>query len=74
MAMLGLTGVTAIELKVASVTVNTEVADRVSKVTVMSDEPTAMPLARPLAFTVATSISADNQLAEAVISAEIPSE
>lgn len=72
--MLGLTGVTAIEVKIASVTVNNEVADRVSKVAVMSDEPTAMPLARPLSFTVATSISADDQLAKAVISAEIPSE
>jgi hypothetical protein len=74
LAMLGSTGVSAIELNTASVTVNVEVADLAPKVAVTTEVPVAKALARPLSFTVATSVFADDQVADAVMSTEIPSE
>lgn len=72
--VLGLKGVTAIELKVAAVTSNLVLPDRASNVAVMSDEPTVMPLARPFTFTMATSVSPDDQVADEVMSLDVPSE
>jgi hypothetical protein len=78
MAILGVTGVTIIELKVAAMTVSVVspemLPEMLSNVAVMSDWPAATPVARPLALTVATSGASDDQETDAVISREVPSE
>ena len=74
LAMLVFTGVTAIEESVAAVTVKVVFPDLLPDVAVMTAVPAATPVARPLAFTVATLIVPDDQVTDAVISAEVPSE
>lgn len=71
--MLGAAGVNAIELKIASVTVSSVVASSAPKVAVITDEPMATPLARPVALMLATSGSVDDQMTDAVTSGEVPS-
>ena len=68
MAMLGLTGVTVIETRIAAVTVKVVFPDLLPDVAVMTAVPAAAPVARPLAFTVATLIVPDDQVTDAVIS------
>ena len=72
--MEGLAGVTAMELKVAAVTVSVVFADVLPMVAVITDEPAATPVARPLALIVATRVSPDDQVTNAVMSSEVPSE
>ena len=72
--MEGLTGVTAMELKVAAVTVRVVFADVLPMVAVITDEPAAIPVARPLALIVATRVSPDDQVTDSVISSTEPSE
>ena len=55
--MLGLAGVTAMEDKVAEVTVRVVLPEILPEVAVMVAAPAAMAVARPLLFTVATAIS-----------------
>jgi hypothetical protein len=72
--MLGSTGVNAIELKIASVMVSSVVVSSEPKEAVISAEPMATPLARPLSFTVATWVLAEDQVTDAVTSGDVPSE
>jgi hypothetical protein len=79
LAMLGLAGVTVIKLKVAAVMVNIAFPDLLPDVAVITDVPAATPVARPLVgrplgFTVATEIVPDDQVTDAVISCDVPSE
>ena len=73
LAILGLTGVTVIRLKVAGVTVNVVLPDLIPEVAVMTEVPTPTPVARPLGFTIATPIVPDDQVTDAVISTDVPS-
>ena len=78
MAMLGLAGVTAIDCKIAAVTVNIVLPDLIPEVAVMTEVPTPTPVARPLVarplgFTIATPIVPDDQVTDAVISTDVPS-
>ena len=73
MAILGLTGVTVIRLKVAGVTVNVVFPDTLPDVAVMTDAPVATPVARPPGFTIATPNVPDDQVTDAVISTDVPS-
>ena len=65
-------GVTAIELNVAAVTVKVAEPDLPSNVAVMTDVPTATPIARP-DVTVATLVVPEVQLENAVTSWDVPS-
>ena len=73
LAILGLTGVTVIRLKVAGVTVNVVFPDTLPDVAVMTEVPVATPVARPPEFTIATPIVPDDQMTDAVISTDVPS-
>jgi len=73
LAILGLTGVTVIRLKVAGVTVNVVLPDLIPEVAVMTEVPDTTPVARPPGFTVATVILPDDQVTDAVISRDTPS-
>ena len=75
---LGSIGVTAMELKVAAVTVSVVLPDLPSRVAVIVAVPADLPVARPLSavklgFIVATAMSPDDQVTRAVISATLPS-
>ena len=74
LAIVGLPGVTAIDVKLVSVIVTLVVSDSAADVAVIIVEPEAIPLTIPSAFTVAIRVSEDDQIAELVISTEIPSE
>ena len=73
LAILGLTGVTVIRLKVAGVTVSVVFPDTLPDVAVMTEVPVATPVARPPGFTIATPIAPDDQVTDAVMSCEVPS-
>ena len=73
MAMLGLAGVTAIDCKIAAVTVSVVFPDLLPEVAVMTEVPTPTPVARPPGFTIATPIAPDDQMTDAVMSCEVPS-
>ena len=73
-AILGLTGVTAMEDKVAAVTVRVAVPDLPLKVAVMVAEPAATPVARPLLLIVATDVGKALQVTCVVIFLLVPSE
>jgi hypothetical protein len=73
LAILGLAGVTAIELKVAAVMVSSVFPDLIPDVAVITDVPTPIPVARPLVgrplgFTIATPVVPELQVTDAVIS------
>ncbi len=75
---LGLIGVTAMELKVASLTVRAVFPVLPARVAVMVEEPPETPLARPLlaaplGFRVATAVSLDDQVTREVIFSDVPS-
>ena len=79
LAILGFTGVTVIKLRVAAVTVSVVFPDMLPDVAVMTAVPAATPVARPLVkrplgFRIATPIASDDQVTDAVISCEVPSE
>ena len=74
LAMLGFTGVTAIEESVAAVTVKVVSPDMLPDVAVMTAVPAATPVARPPGFTVATLIVPEAQVTDAVISTVVPLE
>jgi hypothetical protein len=74
LAMLGLAGVTVIELKVAAVMVSSVFPDLLPDVAVITDVPAATPVARPPILMVATPIAPDDQVTDAVISCDVPSE
>ena len=73
LAILGLTGVTVIRLKVAGVTVSVVLPDLIPEVAVMTEVPVATPVARPPGFTIATPNVPDDQVTDAVMSCEVPS-
>lgn len=73
--MLGLAGVTAIDTRVAGVTVSVVFPEMLAMVAVMTDEPAAIPDARPLvAAIVATEVVPEAQVTEDVMFFEVPSE
>jgi hypothetical protein len=72
--MLGLTGVTDIEAKVAEVTVRVVLAENVPEVAVMVAVPGAVAVAEPLLSTVATDVFVEAQVTCVVISLLVPSE
>lgn len=72
--MLGLAGVTAIDCSVAAVTVSVVFPEILAMVAVMSDDPAAALLARPLAVIVATAVVPEVQMTEDVMSCVVPSE
>jgi hypothetical protein len=65
-------GVTAIEVRVAAVTVNVVEPLMVPDLAVMVDVPTATPVASPPAFTVAIEVDDELQVAELVIFCVVP--
>jgi hypothetical protein len=72
--MLGLTGVTDMEDKVAEVTVRVVLPEIVPEVAVMVAVPAATAVARPLMSTVATDVFVELQITCVVISWLVPSE
>ena len=72
--MLGLTGVTDMEAKVAEVTVRVVLAENVPEVAVMVAVPGAMAVAEPVLSTVATDVFVEAQVTCVVISLLVPSE
>ena len=73
-ATLGAAGVTEIELNVAEVTVNWVLPDVAPEVAVIVVVPAAAPVATPAVLTVATPVSDELQVTDAVISPVVPSE
>ena len=73
-AILGLTGVTAMEDKVAAVTVRVAVPDLPLKVALMVAVPAALALASPLLLIVATDVGKALQVTCVVIFLLVPSE
>jgi len=73
-ATLGLAGDTVIAVSVAAVTVSVVLPDIEPDVAVTTVEPTAMPVARPPEFMVATDVDPDDQVTNAVISTDVPLE
>jgi len=73
-ARLGLAGVTAIDCKVATVTVRVVVPETLPRVAVMIEVPAATPVARPPVEIVATEEVAEAQVTEAVMALVVPSE
>jgi hypothetical protein len=71
---LGLAGVTAMEDKVAEVTIRVVPPETSPEVAVMIVVPAVRPLAKPVRLTVATAVLDDPQVARAVISLVVPSE
>lgn len=75
--MLGLAGVIAKAVNIASVTIRVVVAAGMfgNELTdaVITVEPVSIPVARPLALMVATAGSADDQVVKLVISDDVPS-
>ena len=71
---LKLVGDTTIEFKAAPVIVKLVLPDKAPELALINDEPVSIPLANPELFTVATKVSADDQVTEAVILASEPSE
>ncbi len=67
-------GVTAIEDKVAAVTVRVVFPEILPEVAVMVAEPVATLVARPVLFTVATDVLDDLQMTRVVITWVVPSE
>jgi hypothetical protein len=67
-------GVTAMEVKVAAVTVRVVFPDMLPDVAEISAVPAATPVARPLVLTVATLVEPEDQIADVVRSCEVPSE
>ncbi len=72
--MVGLAGVTAIDCSLAAVTVSVVFADTPVNVAVMTEEPGATLVARPLAAIVATEGMPEVQFTEIVTSWVVPSE
>lgn len=65
--MLGLAGVTAIEDRVAAVTLSVALPERVPDVAVMVGKPTPTPVARPELVIVALVISDELQITDDVM-------
>lgn len=74
LAMLALAGVTRIDCKVAVVTEKIADPEMPPEVAVITDEPAAMPVTRPLAETVATAVVPEVHVTEEVMLMEVPSE
>jgi hypothetical protein len=74
LGILGVTGITTIEIKVPEFTVRIVLAETVPKVAVMITVPPETAVARPLLLTVATSVFDEFQVACVVISKLAPSE
>ena len=72
--MLGLAGVTAMEDRVAEVTVRVVFPETLPEVAVMVAVPAATGMARPLLLTVATDVLEEAQVTWLVISWLVPSE
>jgi hypothetical protein len=72
--MLGLTGVTDMEDRVAEVTVRVILPEIAPEVAVMVAAPAATELPRPLLLTVATDVLDELQMTRVVISKLVPSE
>jgi len=72
--MLGLAGVTDMEVRVAGVSVRVVFPEILPEVAMMFAEPIAMAEARPLVLTMATDGSDELQVTWAVISQRVPSE
>ena len=72
--MLGLAGVTAMEDRVAEVTVRAALPETIPEVAVMIVAPAATAVARPLLLTVATNVFDEVQITCVVISWLVPSE
>jgi hypothetical protein len=70
----GLRGVTAIDCRVAAVTVSVVLPEMPLEVALMTDDPALMQVARPVAATVAIDVVPEDQVAEDVIFCEVPSE
>ena len=73
-ARLGLAGITAMEDKVAAVTVRVAVPDLPLKVALMVAEPAATPVASPLLLIVAADVGKALQVTCVVIFWLVPSE
>ena len=73
MAIDGFAGVTAIETRAGGPTVNVVPPVTLPEVALICEVPTVTPLASPPAVMVATLVSAEVQLAEAVRSPVLPS-
>jgi len=71
---LGLDGVTPMEDRVAEITVNVTLAEKVSEVAVIVEVPAATAVAKPLPLTVATAGLDELQVTDMVISRVDPSE
>ena len=72
--MLGLAGVTAIEERVAAVTVRVVLPEILPEVAVMVEVPAARAVAKPLLLTVATEVLDELQVTCVLISWLVPSE
>jgi hypothetical protein len=70
----GFIGVTAMDCSVAAVTVSVVFPDALPEVAMMTDDPTATPVAIPLTATVAAEVVADDHVTDDVIFREVPSE
>lgn len=62
------------DCSVADVTVSVVLPDMLPEVAVMTDEPTPMLVARPLAATVATEVVPEDQVTDEVMFCDVPSE
>lgn len=72
--MLGLAGVTAMDCRVAGVTVSVMLPVIVPDVAEMTEVPAVTPAARPAVLMLATVVVAEDQVTEAVTSFVVPSE